>query len=88
MLKNSVYAKSLISLVSLLILFTCLTAESESATLDEFKYSLVVLNSVKSEIKTEMDTLGQYFTIRTGIVNMLAENNEDIRDNALTSTSL
>jgi len=88
MLKNSVCYRSLIPFFVFLFVLTCLNVESQAATLEEFNTSMTVLNSVANEITNKKTTLGQYFTIRTGIVNMLAENNEDLRDNALNSTDL
>ncbi len=99
MLKNSVYAKSIISFICVtfvisIFLFlgenakTEANAKVEKAKFDAYNRTKGTVGNLYSKINNEMITLGQYFAIRTGIVNMLAENNEDIRDNALNATSL
>ena len=97
MLKNSVYTKSIISFICVsfvisIFLFLIENAKkdanaTEKAKYDEYKDTRQTLTDLKAKIGEYEDTLGQYFTIQTGIVNMLADNNEDMRDNVLSASS-
>ena len=82
-MRNSVYSRILISFFACLFLLTCLNAESQAATSEEFNLAHTVFNSVTNEIDGKMATLAQYFAVRTNIVSQLEANKKDERKNVL-----
>ena len=86
MLKNNALYKScaLFALIFAFAIFLFLDAKSETEKSKYEKYESLratVNGIVSSEINPQDKFLSQYFTLRTTIVDKLAENKEDKRDN-------
>ena len=97
MLINSVYAKNIISFICVsfvvsIFLFLIENAKTdanaiEKAKFDDYNRTKVTIGDLKEKIGEYENTLDQYFTIQMSIVTMLADNNEDMRDNVLSASS-
>lgn len=83
--KNNALYKScaLFALIFAFAIFLFLDAKSETekSKYEYYKEVKSTVNDIKThEINPEMDYLGQYFTLRTTIVDKLKDNKEDMRD--------